>query len=68
MTGLAAPDRTRTRWLILAVLCAAELVAVLDHTVLNVAVPTLTTDLAADTADIQWIINEIGRASCRERV
>lgn len=57
MTGLAAPDRPRTRWLILAVLCAAELVAVLDHTVLNVAVPTLTTDLAADTADIQWIIN-----------
>lgn len=57
MTTLAAPDRVRTRWLILAVLCAAELVVVLDHTVLNVAVPVLTADLAADTADIQWIIN-----------
>lgn len=47
----------RTRWLILAVLCLAQLTVVLDNTVLNVAIPALTTSLHADTADIQWMIN-----------
>lgn len=46
-----------TRWLILAVLCLAQLTVVLDNTVLNVAIPALTTSLGADTADIQWMIN-----------
>ncbi|GAA3452041.1 MFS transporter [Dactylosporangium matsuzakiense] len=45
------------RWLVLAVLCLAELVVVLDNTVLNVAVPVLATDLRADTAGVQWTIN-----------
>lgn len=45
------------RWLILAVICLAQLVVVLDNTVLNVAVPSLTRELDASTADIQWIIN-----------
>ncbi|GAA3139918.1 MFS transporter [Planomonospora alba] len=57
MTAPAAPARPRTRWLVLAVLCLAELVVVLDHTVLNVAIPTLTAELGADTAQVQWIIN-----------
>ncbi|MCX5068992.1 MFS transporter [Micromonospora lupini] len=45
------------RWLILAVLCVAQLVVVLDNTVLTVAVPVLTTELDASTADVQWMIN-----------
>ncbi|WP_433604582.1 MFS transporter [Dactylosporangium sp. CA-139114] len=45
------------RWWVLGVLCLAELVVVLDNTVLNVAVPVLATRLAADTADVQWTIN-----------
>ncbi|MFC4061910.1 MFS transporter, partial [Planomonospora corallina] len=57
MTAPPAPERLRTRWLVLAVLCLAELVVVLDHTVLNVAIPTLTAELGADTAQVQWIIN-----------
>ncbi|WP_428962327.1 MFS transporter [Micromonospora fluostatini] len=59
--GTAAPPTTpvrlRTRWLVLAVLCLAQLVVVLDNTILTVAVPALTRDLAASTADIQWVIN-----------
>ncbi|WP_311765493.1 MFS transporter [Streptomyces zingiberis] len=47
----------RARWAVLAVVCLAELVVVLDHTVLNVAIPSLTADLGASTADIQWVIN-----------
>ncbi|WP_338703179.1 MFS transporter [Streptomyces sp. Q6] len=57
-TALAS-DRPRDprRWLILGVICLAQLVVILDNTILNVAVPTLTSDLGAATADIQWIIN-----------
>ncbi|WP_431975463.1 MFS transporter [Micromonospora haikouensis] len=47
----------RTRWLILAVLCLAQVTVVLDNTVLTVAVPVLTAELGASTADVQWTIN-----------
>ncbi|MFI2665794.1 MFS transporter [Micromonospora carbonacea] len=54
----AAPARPlRTRWLILAVLCLAQVTVVLDNTVLTVAVPVLTAELGASTADVQWTIN-----------
>src|ERR1044072_8237261 len=45
------------RWLILGVLSLALLTVVLDNTVLNVAIPSLTKDLGAATSDIQWMIN-----------
>ncbi|OIV37779.1 MFS transporter [Mangrovactinospora gilvigrisea] len=45
------------RWAILAVLALALLTVVIDNTVLNVAIPTLTKDLHATTADSQWFIN-----------
>ncbi|MEU1587317.1 MFS transporter [Micromonospora sp. NPDC005710] len=51
------PARLPQRWLILAVLCVAQLVVVLDNTVLTVAVPVLTTELGASTAEVQWMIN-----------
>jgi EmrB/QacA subfamily drug resistance transporter len=54
---VTSEGRLATRWLILAVLCLAQLTVVLDNTVLNVAIPALTTSLGADTADIQWMIN-----------
>lgn len=45
------------RWLILGVICLAQLTVLLDNTVLNVAIPSLTTELNASTADVQWMIN-----------
>ncbi|MFF8729943.1 MFS transporter [Streptomyces sp. NPDC015171] len=45
------------RWLILAVICLAQLTVLLDNTVLNVAIPSLTRELHASTSDIQWMIN-----------
>ncbi|MDQ0933916.1 MFS transporter [Streptomyces turgidiscabies] len=45
------------RWLILGVICLAQLTVLLDNTVLNVAIPSLTRELGAGTADIQWMIN-----------
>ncbi|MFF4246134.1 MFS transporter [Streptomyces sp. NPDC001822] len=45
------------RWLILGVICLAQLTVLLDNTVLNVAIPSLTGELHASTADVQWMIN-----------
>ncbi|MFD9389703.1 MFS transporter [Streptomyces sp. NPDC060000] len=45
------------RWLILGVICLAQLTVLIDNTVLNVAIPSLTRELDAATADIQWMIN-----------
>ncbi|MEU7054438.1 MFS transporter [Streptomyces sp. NPDC046197] len=45
------------RWLILGVICLAQLTVLLDNTVLNVAIPSLTRELDATTADVQWMIN-----------
>ncbi|MFG2228135.1 MFS transporter [Streptomyces sp. NPDC048644] len=56
-TPLGSPDRSATRWLVLGVICLAQLTVVLDNTVLNVAIPSLTEELGATTADVQWMIN-----------
>lgn len=45
------------RWLILSVICLAQFTVILDNTILNVAIPSLTTALDASTAQVQWIIN-----------
>ncbi len=47
----------RRRWLILGVLCASVLVVVLDGTIVNVALPTLATELGASTSQLQWIVD-----------
>ncbi|MBV1946985.1 MFS transporter [Streptomyces sp. BV129] len=52
-----APQGHPRRWLILGVICLAQLTVLLDNTVLNVAIPSLTDRLHAATSDIQWMIN-----------
>lgn len=51
------PQGHPRRWLILGVICLAQLTVLLDNTVLNVAIPSLTREMDASTADIQWMIN-----------
>ncbi|GGV91568.1 MFS transporter [Streptomyces gelaticus] len=53
---LSSPSHPQ-RWLILGVICLAQLTVLLDNTVLNVAIPSLTRELDASTADVQWMIN-----------
>ncbi|MEV4936759.1 MFS transporter [Streptomyces zaomyceticus] len=53
----AAPGGHPQRWLILGVICLAQLTVLLDNTVLSVAIPSLTSELHATTSDIQWMIN-----------
>ena len=49
--------RDPRRWWILGVLCLALLVLVVDNTVLNLAIPSLISELGASPADIQWVID-----------
>ncbi|MEU1865254.1 MFS transporter [Streptomyces gardneri] len=57
-TAQAAPTGAHPqRWLILGVICLAQLTVLLDNTVLSVAIPSLTSELHATTTDIQWMIN-----------
>jgi EmrB/QacA subfamily drug resistance transporter len=51
----AAEDRKR--WIALYVLCAGVLMIVLDVTVVNVALPSIQTDLGFSTSSLAWVVN-----------
>src|SRR3954462_3603717 len=54
----SAADRVyRRRWWTLAVLCMSLVVIGVDNTILNVALPTLVTELHASTSQLQWIVD-----------
>ncbi len=55
-TSLGADTGTNKRWWILAVLGIAQLMVVLDATVVNIALPTAQTDLAFSDNARQWIV------------
>jgi MFS family permease len=44
------------RLLALALLCAAQFMVILDVTVVNVAMPSIKTDLGFTFADLQWVV------------
>jgi len=45
------------RWWILAVLCLSVLLVVVDNTIVNVALPTISRDLHASTSSLQWVVD-----------
>jgi EmrB/QacA subfamily drug resistance transporter len=49
------PDNRR--WWILAVLCLSVLLVVVDNTIVNVALPTISRRLSASTQDLQWVVD-----------
>jgi EmrB/QacA subfamily drug resistance transporter len=51
-----APSSHPLRWWILALLGVAQLMVVLDATVVNIALPTAQADLAFSDSDRQWIV------------
>jgi EmrB/QacA subfamily drug resistance transporter len=52
----AANPHHERRWLILAILGLAQLMVVLDATIVNIALPTAQRALAFSNADRQWIV------------
>ncbi|NKI92947.1 DHA2 family efflux MFS transporter permease subunit [Rhizobacter sp. SG703] len=48
---------TRKRWLALAVLCLGVLMIVLDTTIVNVALPSIRSDLGFSETSLVWVVN-----------
>ena len=47
----------RLKWLALALLAAVQFMVVLDIAIVNVALPSIQTDLAFSQANLQWVIS-----------
>src|SRR3954470_5076379 len=45
------------RWLALALLCIVQFMVVLDIAIVNVALPSIKSDLGFSQADLQWVIS-----------
>jgi EmrB/QacA subfamily drug resistance transporter len=51
------PTDDRSRWLALYVLCTGVLMIVLDVTVVNVALPSIQSDLGFTQSGLAWVVN-----------
>ena len=47
----------KSRWLALYVLCLGDLMIVLDSSIVNVALPSIQTDLGFSQAALAWVVN-----------
>ena len=50
------PQRAN-KWLALTALCLVVLLVVMDNTIVNVAIPTLSEALKASSTDLQWVVD-----------
>src|SRR5437660_789826 len=56
LTGAAVGAADRRRWIALAVIVAAQFMVVLDVAIVNVALPSIRTDLHFSQESLQWVI------------
>ncbi|MDC8012438.1 DHA2 family efflux MFS transporter permease subunit [Tahibacter soli] len=56
-TATAAPPHRDGRWAALVVLCLGVLMIVLDTTIVNVALPSIRTDLGFTETTLAWVVN-----------
>ena len=45
------------KWIVLVLVCLAQFMVILDATIVNVALPSIQTDLHLSEANLQWIVN-----------
>ena len=50
-------NRESNKWIVLVLVCFAQFMVVLDATIVNVALPSIQTDLGLSEANLQWIVN-----------
>jgi EmrB/QacA subfamily drug resistance transporter len=53
----SATSGERRRWLALLVVCLAQLMIVLDTTIVNVALPSIQRDLSFSQGNLTWVVN-----------
>ena len=63
VTTVSDPGTERKRWLALGVICTAQLMVVLDLTVMNIALPSAQRALHFSTADRQWVVTAYSLAA-----
>ena len=51
-----AAEEDRRRWIVLAVIVTAQFMVVLDVAIVNVALPTIKTDLNFSQENLQWVV------------
>src|SRR6266498_4909530 len=60
-TGMTIQERhdqsERARWIALVVLCIGMLMIVLDQTIVNVALPSIQSDLGFTQSGLAWVVN-----------
>lgn len=52
-----AVERDRTRWLVLALVCAGQFIVIVDDTIVNVALPQIRADLGLSESGLAWVVN-----------
>src|SRR6058998_324763 len=50
-------SRATNPWIVLVLICLAQFMVVLDATIVNVALPSIQTDLHLSDTGLQWIVN-----------
>ncbi len=50
-------SKSKNRWLSLAFISVSLIIISLDNTILNVALPSIATELGAGASDLQWIVD-----------
>jgi EmrB/QacA subfamily drug resistance transporter len=50
-------QRSRRRWLVLAVLCVGLFMLLLDGTIVNIAIPSILKAFAASFSGVEWVMN-----------
>src|ERR1700760_4697327 len=53
----ASTSGDRRRWIALVVVCLAQLMNVLDTTIVNVALPSIQHDLHFTQGNLTWVVN-----------
>lgn len=50
-------SRTRTPWMVLSLACACQFMAILDASIVNVALPAIRRDLGFTSTSLAWVVN-----------
>ena len=53
----ALKSKATNPWFILFLVCMGQFMVVLDATIVNVALPSIQTDLGISDSSLQWIVN-----------
>jgi EmrB/QacA subfamily drug resistance transporter len=57
MPSASVSRHSTNPWVVLVLVCIAQFMVVLDATIVNVALPSIQTDLGLSEANLQWVIN-----------